>query len=89
MKEKQDLEMEAAHLKTRKEQLELNATVAASDAKMKICADYEDGHDGMNDYYESECKRRAVGAQQQTQLATANIRVSTHVPVHRAVSLGC
>lgn len=41
--------MEAACLKTRKEQLKLNATVAASDAKMKICAGCEDGHDGMND----------------------------------------
>lgn len=48
--------MEAAPLKTRKEQLELNATAAASDAKMKIWADDEDGHDGMNDYYESQCR---------------------------------
>lgn len=33
------------------------------------CADYEDGHDGMNDHYESERKHRAVDTQQQTQLA--------------------
>lgn len=39
--------------------------------------------------YESERKHRAVGAQQQTQLAKANNWASTHVPVHRAVSLGC
>ena len=34
--------MEAARLKMCKEQLELNATVAASDVKMKICSDSDD-----------------------------------------------
>lgn len=41
--------------------------------------------DWMTD--EPERTYRAVGAQQQPQLAKTNIRASTHVPVHRAVCL--
>lgn len=51
--------MEEARLKARKEQLELEAKIAASHAKIKVCADYEDGQDAMNEYYELECMHRA------------------------------
>lgn len=59
LKKKQDIEMEEARLKARKEQLELEAKIAASGAKIKVYADYEDGQDGMNQYYESGCKYSA------------------------------
>lgn len=59
LKQKQDIEMEETCLKALKEQFELNAKIAAADAKVKVYADYEDGQDGMSKYYESERKHRA------------------------------
>lgn len=58
LKQKQDIEMEEARLKARKEQLELTAKIAAADAKIKVYADYEDGQDRMPEYYGSESKHR-------------------------------
>lgn len=37
--------MEEAHLKARKEQLELETKIAASEARIKVNAGYEDGHE--------------------------------------------
>lgn len=49
--------MEAARLKAHKERLEPNNTIAASDVKMRIYADYiflkKNGHNGMNDLWVS------------------------------------
>lgn len=54
LNKKQENEIEEARLKARKEQLDLQAKIAAKDAKIKVYADYEDGQDGMTEYYKSE-----------------------------------
>lgn len=59
LNKKQDIEMEEVRLKARKEQLDLDAKIAASNAKIKVYANYEDGQDGMNEYYESERRHKA------------------------------
>lgn len=59
LKKRQDIEVEEACLKARKEQLDLEAKISASDAKIKIYADYEGGQDGMNECYESKVKPTA------------------------------
>lgn len=59
LNKKQDIEMEEVRLKARKEQLDLDAKIAASNAKIKVYTNYEDGQDGMNEYYESERRHKA------------------------------
>lgn len=59
LKKRQDIELEEARLKACKEQLELEAKISASDAKIKVYADYEGGQDGMTEYYESKVKPTA------------------------------
>ena len=54
MKRRQEIELEEAHLKAQKEQLELDTKIAASNAKIKVYAEYEGGQDGMNDYFRSK-----------------------------------
>lgn len=59
-RKRQDIELEESHLKACNEQLELEAKISTSDAKIKVYADYEDGQDGMNEYYESKVKSRTL-----------------------------
>lgn len=58
LKKKQEIEMEEARLRARKEQLELETKIAASEAQIKVYAEYEDGQDGMNEYYETKGRSR-------------------------------
>ncbi len=53
LRTKQELEAEELRLKAKKEQLELDTEIAASNAELKVLKEYE-GQDGMNDYYRSQ-----------------------------------
>ncbi len=46
-------------LKAKKEQLELDTKIAASNAELKVLKEYEEGQDGMNDYYRSQTGSQA------------------------------
>ncbi len=54
LRTKQELEAEELRLKAKKEQLELDTEIAASNAELKVLKEYEEGQDGMNDYYRSQ-----------------------------------
>lgn len=59
LKKRQELEAEELRLKAKREQLELETEIAASNAELKVLKEYEDGQDGMNDYYRSQTGSQA------------------------------
>lgn len=46
-------------MKAKREQLELDIEIAASNAELKVLKEYENGQDGMNDYYRSQTGSQA------------------------------
>ncbi len=58
LRTKQELEAEELRLKAKKEQLELDTEIAASNAELKVLKEYE-SQDGMNDYYRSQTGSQA------------------------------
>ncbi len=54
LRTKQELEAEELRLKAKKEQLELDTEISASNAVLKVLKEYEKSQDGMNYYYRSQ-----------------------------------
>lgn len=60
-------------MKAKKEQLELDTEIAASNAELKVLKEYEEGQDGKNDYYRSQTGDSFKGRKERQVQPVANL----------------